>query len=285
MKKLIFAFLALFLFACNNASYSGEKSANYEQPRMTDMSAPQAAEMESDGATESGYDGNAKIPAPEKKIIKTANLQLEVKKLKTARDSVGVIIKKYEAEIANETQTNAYYRLENTLTLRVKPDNFEPLIKSLENLAINVQNKNISAEDVTKQFVDLETRLQTKRDVIARYRDILKSAKTIKDILEVEEKLRVVVEEVESIEAQLKYLRDQTQMSTVSVTLFETLDNATSADKRSFLDRLGKSLAFGWEVFIEILLGIARIWPIALIFTAFVWWLVRKIRRDRAAKK
>jgi hypothetical protein len=285
MKNIIIFILTAALIGCSGSSldrgapgFAESKiaaSPDYLEADATSVSA------EVGTAAPAPEPSDLQVPAPPtKKVIKTGNLQIEVKNLKNARTEADSLVRKFNAEILNETETNDYYRVENSLTISVLPENFEALVKALEGLAINVASKNINAQDVTKQFVDLETRLQAKRDVIARFREILKSAKTVKDILEVEGQLRVVIEEVEAIEAQLKYLREQVQRSTLHLSMFQTFEHP-STDKRSFLDRLGKSFASGWQVFLEIILGIARLWPVILILAGAAWLLVRYLRSRR----
>ena len=61
---------------------------------------------------------------------------------------------------------------------------------------------------MTDQFIDLETRLENKRNYLKRYNDLLLKANSIKEILEIEEKIRALEEEIESATGQLKYLSD-----------------------------------------------------------------------------
>lgn len=276
MKYLFWIICMICLISCTGSH--NDAGAAYPENYPSEAKTAEASYLDQSAAPDEDQMTSSETPVPEKKVIKTANLQLEVKKLYAARTALDTLVKKYNAEIVNETQNSEYNRIDNSLVIRVLPDNFEALIADVEKLAVNVQYKQINAQDVTKQFVDLETRLQTKRDVIARYREILKTAKTVTDILAVEEKLRLVIEEVESIEAQLKYLRDQVGMSSVNVTMYE-LTERSQADKRSFWDRLGSSLAGGWQLLLELLLGIARAWPVVILLTLFVWWIVRRITR------
>lgn len=281
MKNFPVFLFFLLLLACNMDSgrESSASSPQIQSDAMQEMESPRSAESALPQPLPSPSE-NAGQPAPEKKIIKVGNLEMEVKNLKQARLALGDLIAKHKAEIVSENESNFYTSIQNQLTVRLDPVSFEPFIKDCESLAINVQSKQITAEDVGKQFVDLEARLQTKRDVIARYREILKSAKTVTEILAVEEKLRLVVEEVESYEAQLKFLRDQVGKSTVHIKIFQTIEKPES-DKRTFFEKVAKAFAGGWQVFLDILIGLVRIWPVVLILVLFIWWIIRFAKRRK----
>lgn len=280
MKKLLVP--VLFIILGQSCTGSGNRSSIYPEKMAAEESAQAGAEFDAStpDAAEPQSSKSADISPADRKIIKTGSLEMEVEKLKVARSGIKKLVENYGAEITSEQESNQYYRLENRLTIRILPEKFEDFIEACEQLSVNVQNKHIGTEDVTKQFVDLETRLQTKRDVIARYREILKSAKTVNDILAVEEKLRLVIEEVESVEAQLKYLKDQVGKSTLQLVLYETIEQPES-DKRTFFDKVGKAFVSGWQVFLEIIVGLIRIWPVVLIIGVFFWWIFRVIRRRK----
>ena len=78
---------------------------------------------------------------------------------------------------------------------------------SINNSVEFIDYENITTKDVTEEYIDLESRLNTKLEVKQRYESILrKQAKTVKDILATEEKLQIIQEEIESVQGRLKYL-------------------------------------------------------------------------------
>jgi hypothetical protein len=144
-----------------------------------------------------------------------------------------------------------------------------------------VTNKSINTRDVTTEFIDLESRLENKREYLARYRELLKQAKTVKDILEIEQQIRVIVEEIESSEGRLKYLSDQVSYSTLSLTLTKEKGYTFHpAVKGSFAERLKRSLHGGWNGLVSFALVLIRLWP-AWIILAVAVLLFRVYRRRR----
>ena len=214
---------------------------------------------------------------PEKKIIRTANMRMEVKDYKTAMASVKTLVEGYRGELTGENEQQYGGRLENTLVIRVFPQHFDSLLLEFEQLASHVDFKSINSEDVTRQYIDLETRLASKRAVVTRYRELLKQAKNVQEVLAVEENLRKVVEEIESIEGQLKYLSRQVDFSTINLTIYE--EGRQLSTSRSFWSRIGEGFQDGWKLLKSLAVGLVTIWPILLILALLTAWWVRRRRK------
>lgn len=295
MKTLVLAgLLPLFMLMCSNGGSNLETkdmSVEMEPTRAAEAPAPAEADGMMEEQQLNGKEGLDAQPAQpgqtevpqEKVVIRTASMTIEVKDVKKTRSDIGPICQALQANIVDENEFGSDYRKEINLKIRVVPQRFDSLIFLLEKMALNVDNKTINANDVTREYVDLETRLSSKRAVIERYREILKSAKTVQDILQVENSLRQVVEEVESAEGQLRYLRDQAQFSTLTLNFYQNLP-ALAGSSRGFLARIGEAFKDGWYGLQSFLLGLITVWPFLLILGLFIWWLVARVRRTPRAK-
>ena len=163
--------------------------------------------------------------------------------------------------------------------------NFELFISGIESGDGEITNKSISARDVSEEFIDLETRLLNKNSYLKQYREILKKARTIKDILEVQEKIRRIEEEIESTQGRLKYLSDQVSFSTLNLTLTKKKEyKYTPEEKEKFIERLKNDFSKGWSGFVSFLLFIIRIWPFWIICYG-IWFLFNRWRKKRKLKK
>ncbi|MBK7147877.1 MAG: DUF4349 domain-containing protein [Bacteroidetes bacterium] len=129
--------------------------------------------------------------------------------------------------------------------------------------------------DVTAQFVDIEARLKTKKNVEQRYSDLLREAKKIQDILDIEEKLRVIREEIESAEGQLRLLKDQVSYSTISLNLYQKLDYQPEPDM-GFMSHVSEAFVKGWRSMTDLLIGIVRVWPFVLIWIGILFVIYKK---------
>lgn len=118
---------------------------------------------------------------------------------------------------------------------------------------------------------------------MSRYYDILKQAKTVEDILKVEENIRVIREEIEAAEGRLKYLNDRTSYSTINLYVWqEQHEKWIPRNQKPFVDRLEKALDSGWKAFVSILVAVFYIWPFLVVslIIYLIWrlkWFKRKL--------
>jgi hypothetical protein len=112
----------------------------------------------------------------DKKIIKTASINLEIKNYKTFTSLMRDDIKKFGGYVAQEEQNQNDYKIENSVTIKVPVDQFDDLVTELTKGEEKIIEKKISSEDVTTDIVDTKSRLDAKRQVRSRYLDLLKQA-------------------------------------------------------------------------------------------------------------
>ncbi|MEM9928440.1 MAG: DUF4349 domain-containing protein, partial [Bacteroidota bacterium] len=158
--------------------------------------------------------------------------------------------------------------------MRLPAEQLNGTLDFLPSIAAQIDQQNLDSRNVTAQWMDLEARLQTKRDVRDRYIDILRNrAQKVEDILNAEDKIRVITEEIEAKEGQLRYLRDQVSLSTLTLHLYETVEYRDTGQTytRSFGSKLGDSLANGWTLVQELILGLVAIWPLLLLIPGGIW--------------
>ncbi|MBC7387798.1 MAG: DUF4349 domain-containing protein [Opitutaceae bacterium] len=210
-----------------------------------------------------------KIPNNKKKIIKDGNISVKTKDIITGKKNIDEVLKQLNAYYETEDLQNDDQRISYNLRVRVPAENFEKLIATLENGKEEVQSKSIQARDVTEEFVDIESRLKSKREYLNKYMSLLTRATTIKDILAIEENIRIIQEEIESREGRLKYLTDQVSFSTLSINLFSEKEYVYKPEQEdNFSERVKKALSNGWNSIVELLLVIFSIWPFVVIIIA-----------------
>lgn len=221
----------------------------------------------------------------EKKIIKDASIGIEVEDYSVYRLKLDSLIKVLGGYVSQDNLDKNDFSINNYLAIRIPTKSFDKFISVLEKGSEKLLYKNISQRDVTEEFIDIEARLKTKREVEKRYRELLAKARNVKEILEVEEKLRIIREEIESREGRLKYLQNQVDYSTINFQITQKLEYRYEPGKeKNFIQRLIKSLDKGWKGLVIFTLFLIRIWPVILIgFILFFY--IRRIRRKRRVKK
>ena len=220
---------------------------------------------------------------PEQKIIRKATLRFQVTDFKKSSDIIHQVIPKYQAQILTAHENRTESTLESDLTVKVLPQQFEPLIAKLAEQSIYLDSKNITSEDVTTEYIDVAARLKTKKAVELRYLDLLQQARTVKDILAIEDQLRQIREEIESSEARMTYLSRQTSYNTIALTYYQKLA-ATSSPDTDFAVRVRNALQGGWDLLLAFCLGLLQLWPLLLIIPFIVIFLRRFIRNYSSSR-
>jgi hypothetical protein len=217
-----------------------------------------------------------------KKIIKDGEINICVKDIYEAKKQVDGQLRKFHAYYENESLTNHKTDQSYDLKIRIPSQLFEKFIGNLEHGTGDVTKKNITARDVTDEYIDVETRLKNKKLYLAKYTELLSKAKNIKDILDLQEKIRLIQEEIESKEGRLKYLNDQVSYSTLDLRLYIDTDKTpTAVESNSFIYRLKSALSGGWTAFVSAIIGLINLWPFLIILAGLILLIKRYRRRKR----
>lgn len=130
----------------------------------------------------------------------------------------------------------------NTITIRVPAKQFFPVLERLKALGQTL-SKNISAQDVTDEYTDLQLRLKNAEALRDRLVAILEKAANVKDTLEVERELNRVREEIERIKGRIAQLDKLIAFSTIEVSFTQSQDRPAKIRRPEtpfpWLDRLG----------------------------------------------
>jgi len=213
----------------------------------------------------------------EKKIIKTGDITLELTNYNTYNGSIRQSIKTYGAYIASEEQTQNDNRISNSIVIKVPVAQFEKLINSFNGTDIKVLEKKITSEDVTGEVVDTKARLEAKKQLRQRYLDLLKQAKNMKDVLDIEKEINDIQEDIESASGRVKYLDHQSAYSTINLTYFQYINGAGES---GFWGKTRVAFVEGISIFSSFILFLISVWPL-LIIIVIGWYLIRQWRKKR----
>lgn len=219
------------------------------------------------------------------KIIKSATARYKVENVKLATRNIKKIAGRYDAYISDLRYTNDLYKKENRFTIKIPQEHFDSMMDSIGYIVDFVEYENITTKDVTEEYIDIQTRLNTKLEVKTRYETILRrNAKTVEDILLTEEKLRVIQEEIESAQGRLKYLSNKVSYSTIQIGLYETVAYTEEPESysKTFISKSKEGFSFGWTAIEGFVIGLFYVWPL-VILGVVVFLLVRKRLKKRKA--
>lgn len=212
----------------------------------------------------------------DKKIVKTATLQAEVKDFSLYSQGLVQRVKALGGYISQEQQNQTDYRIENTVTIKVPVSQFDQAVATLLKDVQKVDTRQISSEDVTSAYIDSKSRLEAKKEVRLRYLELLKSARNMKDIIEVQKEINYIQEEIEMVTGRINYLGHASAMSTIHLTYYQVLNMpGGSKGTPGFIEELKDSFANGWYWLGELFIGLVAIWPLVLLIV-FVALLIRR---------
>lgn len=231
---------------------------------------------------------------PERKVIRTAGFDLVVEDVPAAKASISKIAETSGGFVeASESTKTHEGRQRATLTIRVPQSRLDEVRDQIRKLAGRVESDKTEARDVTREFVDSEARLRTLRAEESQYLGILKSARTVKDTVEVTEKLGEVRGAIEQLTGELKYLSQQVEMSLVTITLRAEGDAApTDVSWRPGNQAKGSwhDLKQGLADFGDVVISIVVLSPLILLWVGVIYglallvWKLSKRFRERSKR-
>ena len=228
---------ALILSACGGAAAPAttEAAAATEAPMFAmDMEIAEAAKQEPGQSAEIAsapvYDANA-LPGVESEsaayaathmIIKNGDVKLLVEDTDIAIDRATQVIGDLGGYIiSSRVWYQPHYDGENykyaTITIGIPVDQFERTLSRLRGLAVKVLDETASGEDVTNQFVDLQSQVANLEATRDRIKSFLDDAKTVDEALRINQELANVEAQIEQIKGQMNYLQDRSAYSTITV--------------------------------------------------------------------
>ncbi len=196
----------------------------------------------------------------ERKLIKEGRVEFETDNVNTTRKTIFEAVNKYEGYVSSDQEFKSIGRNSNTVIIRVPADKFDNMLSDATIGVEKFDSKEINVKDVTEEFLDIQARLKTKKELELRYIDLLKQAKNVIEILEIEKQIGQLRSDIESIEGRLKYLQDRVSFSTLTMTFYETIPNKTE-----FGQKFKNGLRNGWDNLIWFFVVLTNIWPFILI--------------------
>ena len=317
---LLVALLVLGLTACGAGSkpmtmdtaaneYYGEYYEMAEEPSMAPEAAyDDAGEMDflmstTGSSAENAVTEESSTPAFAEKIIYSGHANIETTDFDNAIANLEQIVKFYGGFIENANSggntrrqsdgTTALVNRWADYTVRIPSKDFDAFMSAANEQIGNVINSGRSAQNVTSQYTDYESRLESLNIQEDRLLALLEQSGDLESLITLEERLSEVRYEIESIERNLRNLDQRLADSDVSLYIQEVeVYTPTVAVTRSFGEKLSDAFSDGWTSFTRGLqnfaIGLAEVLPtliLWIILLAMAAVVVLKLRRRRKAKR
>lgn len=192
-----------------------------EQP-VADTEAGSKSSIDEGSVYETGTDGTASLTTH--LIIKSAEMRLLVEDSDIAIDRLTQIVGDtggyiISSQVYNQVHLDGKNYRYATITIGVPVQQFERALSRLRNISIQVLNENASGEDVTDQYVDLQSELANLEATRDRIKSFLEDAKTVDEALRINAELSAIEGQIEEIKGRINYLQDRSAYSTITVTI------------------------------------------------------------------
>jgi hypothetical protein len=264
MKKFIVGLMAIALVSCGQKSkelaFVGDSTrvANQELINVS-------KDLYSDGRS---------------KMIKTAECRFQVADMKKSKEVIVSFVKKYSAYVESTNLEFQNPMLEEHMTVRVLNSYFEDLLNEITSQAIYVNYQKVNTDDVSKDFVDLESRLKTKREVQKRYEEILRhKTGTLEELLKTEKQIGELQEEIEATVSQINFLSEKVRYSTIKLEIYQVVEQqiADATPNSGLFRKFSRAFFAGLTSLIDVLVGLTYLWPfVVLVSGALLIWKKRK---------
>ena len=185
-------------------------------------------------------------------ILRTGQASIEVDSLEVAMGRLRRLAQRAGGFVADAAVQSGRDQVRHaTLELKVPSARFDELTEGLQPIG-RLEFVNVSAEDVSEEFVDLTARAANGRKMEERLIELLRTRTgKLQDVLSVERELARVREEIERIEGRLRYLRTSAQLSTLSVSLHEPLPIVATQGRGPIAEAFREA----WRNFVGVLAG------------------------------
>ena len=239
-RNVIAVLVVVLLFSCKRAeeSLAAVAPPSPPSPKTSVVAAPLEADAQNAGVPGRGMDaavGVASVedapagalataaPAPKmpRMIVRSAEMRIVVADTTKTVDAVTKSVEAMGGFVSGSNIWREGELLRATLKLRVPADKLTSTLASIRTLATRVDNETIASEDVSQEYVDLESQVRNLEATEAELRELLivarKNARRASEVLEVHEQLTMIRGQIEQAKGRMRYLSQVTALSQISL--------------------------------------------------------------------
>ena len=294
-KKIVYgviaSILALVVAGCARAAAPEPAMDVYEEGSLgVQVVEVEEAAVEAPAAPASRSGDYAPV---ERLIIRNASLNLVVADTEAALEEIHDLVDELGGFVVESNTYQFQEGLRASVRFRVPAESLDVALGRVRNLATEVRSENISGQDVTEEYVDLQSSLRHLEATEARLLEFLEEAEDTEAALAVYEHLREVQAEIEYVKGRVQYLEQSAALATVSLDIvpdelaqpIQVGGWHPEGTLRNAFESLIRVLQFLVEAVIVIGVLIIPVLVAIVLPLAGLFWLVRAIVRRRRARK
>ena len=286
-KPGLLVILLVLVSALVAAACADESPATLREPGVEAPGQPSSGDSARDGGGSDGFGGSTSsggesLPLPQladRKIVRTATLELEVEDVGASVqevESVAVAAGGFvsesnvfvDASPEGDGGGDAAPRRTQTasVTIRVPAESYSSVMEKLRGIAKEVRSERSEASEVTEEFTDLEARLRNLESTEASYLELLTKAAEIADIVTVQDRLNGVRLEIEQVQGRINLLNSMTELATITVQLSVAAPGEEPGGGRGWAEKAWDAAWDGSEAVLVALGTVAIVGGVALVW-------------------
>lgn len=276
---------AMLLASCSTPMSESISDSGEAPQASQELAQSQALLNDSNSAS-----NKATAPKAKPQLIKQATMTLRVEKVASTLQAVAQVVKAQQGDVVglqDQVPPDSSVRHRASMELRVPQAQLDEILEQLAQLG-TVQTRSITTKDVSTQLVDFQARLKNLRKSEAVVLKIMDRSGKVADVLKVSQELKVIRQEIEQIDAQLKRIQSQVAYSTVNLSLESAI--ATQPPQDSLGDRIQEAWAQSTHAVLSITFSLLSILVWMLVFLPYllalgvVGWVSKRflLQRDRS---
>jgi hypothetical protein len=260
----------------------------------SDKAVGQVPAVQAPAPTSSALDENNRLVIQNAELsIVVADVNAHVKSIETMAKAMGGFI--VSVQVYQDTANDGSPVPQAQVVVRVPQDKIDEAITQIKQDTVDVQKETRSGQDVTDQYVDLQSRLTAKQAAQDQLLKIMQNANRTQDVLDVYAQLQQVQSDIEVLKGQIKYYEQSAAMSAISVNLIaEKMVKPIEIGgwkPQGVASEALQQLVFFWQDFADFLIRFfVLVVPVLLtigiplfLIYLFVRWLFRRTRKPKAA--
>jgi len=225
--------------------------------------------------------------------IVVADVPARVTAIQNMANAMGGFV--VSASVYQTTASNGESVPQAQITVRVPQEKLAMALDQIKADTVEVNNESQTGQDVTDQYVDLQSRLKAKLAAEEQLTQIMKDAKKTEDVLSVYAQLQQIQTDIEVLRGQIKYTEQSAALSAISVSVMaeETIKpiEVGGWKPQGVARDAIQSLIYFWQGFVDFLIRfvlyllpvlITIAIPFVLLFLV-LRWIFRKLRKPKAA--
>ncbi|MBE9912512.1 DUF4349 domain-containing protein [Paenibacillus donghaensis] len=274
---------------------SMDSSSQVEQPAGAEQKLPESPLQTASGTN--GLNAQDLASGLNQKLIYKANIVMEIPDYDQAQTEIRNRVTLSGGYIINFSETASTGEKGGTFAIKVPAKGFSSFLAGLEKIKHERLERSIEGQDVTEEYVDLESRLKAKQLMEQQYIEFMKKATKTDDLVAFANELERIQSEIEQIKGRMRYIDQNVSYSTVEIRLYETAKEP--AQIKNVQPPLGKranqafqgSIDVITQVFQWIVVILSGSTPVLIVaaIILLVIWAVRKSgerkRREAAIRR